>query len=342
MGAVLLLCPLLAACTAALAAPVRAVAYRVVEVETRSDWTHVTVEGLVISSYELVEESDAPGLRVEVGDGEIGVGKRQYDTTLVRVRINGYLVFVAEESEVEVEKGDLEYTTVRIYGVEDGVEVLVWSFTNSGVVPGSGGLNPRCSEVSRRLFENFKGRVIVVRSRRAPKLVLAFYYPWYGNPQGSSHRWFHWNTPPGVSYEEIAAATDYPLLGPYDSWDERVVRSHIEMAKAAGIDGFICSWWGIRTFEDLAFERMLNVAEEEGFNLTIYYETVREMSTEQMIRELSYVAKKYANHPAFLKLNSVIFIYAVEAMDRDLKFWRRVLERVEVETGVKPIYVGDT
>jgi len=140
MGAVLLLCPLLAACTAALAAPVRAVAYRVVvEVETRSDWTHVTVQGLVISSYELVEGSDAPGLRVEVGDGEIGVGKRQYDTTLVRVRINGYLVFVAEESEVEVEKGDLEYTTVRIYGVEDGVEVLVWSFTNSGVVPGSGG-----------------------------------------------------------------------------------------------------------------------------------------------------------------------------------------------------------
>ncbi len=87
---------------------------------------------------------------------------------------------------------------------------------------------------------------------------------------------------------------------------------------------------------------MLNAAEEEGFNLTIYYETVREMSTEQMIRELSYVAKKYANHSAFLKLNPVIFIYAVEAMDRDLKFWRRVLERVEVETGVKPIYVGDT
>ena len=86
---------------------------------------------------------------------------------------------------------------------------------------------------------------------------------------------------------------------------------------------------------------MLNAA-EEGFNLTIYYETVREMSTEQMIRELSYVAKKYANHSAFLKLNPVIFIYAVEAMDRDLKFWRRVLERVEVETGVKPIYVGDT
>ena len=343
--ALLLLYFLLTSHMIALAVPIRAIVYPVVvEIETRSDWTHVLIQGLIVSSYELVRGSNAPGLRVEVRDGEIRVGKRQYDTTLVIVRVYGYLVFTAEKVEVRVEKGDLEYTTIRVYGVRDNVRELVWDFTNSGVVPGSGGLNPRCSEISKRLFERFRGRIVIVRGRRTPKLVLAFYYPWYGNPQGPSHRWFHWNTPPGVSYEEIAAATDYPLLGPYDSWDERVVRSHIEMAKAAGIDGFICSWWGIGTFEDLAFERMLNVAEEEGFNLTIYYETVRDMNAEQMVRELSYIIERYARHPAFLKLDGrpVIFIYAVEAMDRDLKFWRRVLERVEVETGVKPIYVGDT
>lgn len=319
--------------------------YRVVvEVETKSDWTRVFIEGFSASSYRIVEGAGAPDLRVSVSGGEIAVNKRQYDTTLVLVRVEGWLAFADGSVKVVVEKGNLEYTTVRVYAGVDGREVLVWDFTNSGVVPGSGGVNPRSALLPRSALAAATPRTVKVLERAVPKLVLAFYYPWYGNPQGPSGRWFHWER---VSYASIGTSTDYPLLGPYDSWDPRVVRSHIAMAKAAGIDGFVCSWWGIGSFEDEAFARMLDVAASEGFNLTIYYESIRgdrEPPSSQVVEELSYVIRKYSNHPAFLKIEGkpVIFVYAVEAYGRKPSFWADVLAEVRGSTGVDAIFIADT
>lgn len=335
---------------AALVVPVAAVlalaqelsAYRVVvEVETKSDWTTVRIDGFSAASFSVVEGAGAPDLKVSASGDAISVSKRQYDTTLVVVRVEGWLAFAGDAVNVRIDKGDLEYTTVRVYAVEGGRELLIWNFTNSGVVPGSGGVNPRSALLPRSLFARIQGQRVVVRERSVPKLVLAFYYPWYGNPQGPSSRWFHWER---VSYAGIGSATDYPLLGPYDSWDPRVVRSHILMAKAAGVDGFVCSWWGINTFEDTAFARMLDVAAREGFNLTIYYESVREIPESQVVEELSYVLRKYSGHPAFLKIEGkpVVFVYAVEAYGRSPEYWARVLAKVRNATGIDAIFIADT
>ena len=169
-------------------------AHRVaVEVETRSDWTRVAIEGFSASGYTIVEGDGAPDLRVVALGSEIAVNKRQYDTTLVVVRVEGWLTFAGESVKVTVTKGDLEYTTVRVYAIVDGREVLIWSFTNSGVVPGSGGLNPRSAQLPHTALAAASPRTVKVLERAAPKLVLAFYYPWYGNPQGPSGRWFHWD-----------------------------------------------------------------------------------------------------------------------------------------------------
>jgi len=319
--------------------------YRVVvEVETKSDWTRVAVEGFFASSYRVVEGIGAPDLRVDALGSEVAVNKRQYDTTLVVVRVEGWLAFTGDSVKVTVAKGDLEYTTVRVYAVVDGREVLVWNFTNSGVVPGSGGLNPRSAQLPRSALAAASPRTVKVLERAAPKLVLAFYYPWYGNPQGPSRRWFHWDR---VSYASIGTSTDYPLLGPYDSWDPRVVRSHILMAKAAGIDGFVCSWWGVGMFEDEAFARMLDVAASEGFNLTIYYEPIRgerEPPASQVVEELSYVLRKYSSHSAFLKIEGkpVVFVYAVEAYGRKPSFWADALAKVKNSTGIDAVFIADT
>lgn len=316
----------------------------VVEVETKSDWTRVSIEGFTASSYRVVEGAGASDLRVSAGGSEVAVSKRQYDTTLVVVRAEGWLVFPGDAANVTVAKGDLEYTAVRVYAVVGGREVLVCNFTNSGIVPGSGGLNPRSTLLPRSALAAASPQTVKVLERVAPKLVLAFYYPWYGNPQGSSSRWFHWDR---VSHASIGTATDYPLLGPYDSWDPRVARSHILMAKAAGIDGFICSWWGVGMFEDEAFARMLDVAASEGFNLTIYYESVRgdrEPTASQVVEELSYVLRKYSSHPAFLKIGGkpVVFVYAVEAYGRKPSFWADVLAKVRNSTGIDAIFIADT
>ncbi len=89
-----------------------------------------------------------------------------------------------------------------------------------------------------------------------PKHVLAFYYPWYGNPQISG-RWVHWSDVDEVN-QTIGNATHYPLLGPYDSQDPDLVAQHVSQACQIGLTGFIVSWWGQNSFEDQAVPLLLD------------------------------------------------------------------------------------
>src|SRR5918999_3159835 len=62
------------------------------------------------------------------------------------------------------------------------------------------------------------------------------YYPWYGtNP------WVHWNDAERRPPHDIAASA-YPLLGPYDSRDTRVLEQHARWMAAAGIGAINISW----------------------------------------------------------------------------------------------------
>src|SRR6185503_21123360 len=72
------------------------------------------------------------------------------------------------------------------------------------------------------------------------------------------------------------ASPDYPLIGTYDNGDPEVVRWHFRLAKAAGIDGFLCSWWKsnrkdmMSTWQADLFEKvLLPVAQEENFKIAV-------------------------------------------------------------------------
>lgn len=82
-----------------------------------------------------------------------------------------------------------------------------------------------------------------VRYTNVPRKVLAFYYPWYGNPdqKAGSGRWSHWDNVDQAA-ERIGSSTHYPELGPYDSHDPELIDLHCAWAKQAGVDGFIASW----------------------------------------------------------------------------------------------------
>jgi len=129
-----------------------------------------------------------------------------------------------------------------IYYYKNEEKRVIKEFVNEGAVPGSEGLNPRkytlrCEEIA----EYIKAEVKKMRFKEPQprKLVLAFYYPWYGSIYGPSKRWVHWTM---VTVEDIGSSTDYPLLGAYNSQDSEVIKSHMMLAKYAGINGFIASW----------------------------------------------------------------------------------------------------
>jgi len=111
--------------------------------------------------------------------------------------------------------------------------------------------------------------------------TFAFYYPWYGNCS-------HW--PPDGNI------TDHPLLGFYDSNNETLIKEHIDMAKEAGVDGFIVSWWGINHFTDNATLHIKNICEQNNFTFAIYYENTS--SVDQTINDIEYILDNYANSNA--------------------------------------------
>lgn len=255
-------------------------AYRVtVEVHTTSDWTEVSFEG-----------ADADCLM------HLRNPSRQPLSKSFTCR-----VFVTGKPRLVITKGDLGATRVKIEGVID-------------------------HNHDRNIENDPTNRVVLeidlsacpqeqVRRPQYPPTVLAFYYPWYGNPEGPSRKWFHWN-----SASERRDSTHTPELGWYDSKDEKTIAQHIDWARQAGIDGFISSWWGPGSFEDEALASLVKVCEKKEFKLTIYYEDCRDWK--QLRGDIESLISKYGTSKAWLRVEDrpVFFIYGrVMGKIRDFK-----------------------
>ena len=158
--------------------------------------------------------------------------------------------------------------------------------------------------------------------------TFAFYYVWYGTPAVSGY-WYHWNgsqTNP-INPETLVAglpdiaATDYPLIGAYDSNNETLIAQQILWAKQAGIGCFIISWWGINDFTDNATRHVVKLCERNSFMFAFYYETTS--SINQTINDISYLVKTYGNSPSFFKINQrpAIFVYSRAREDLSTRDW---------------------
>jgi hypothetical protein len=114
--------------------------------------------------------------------------------------------------------------------------------------------------------------------------LWAYYYIWFD--PSSWHR----------------AKSDTPLLGPYSSDERKVMRRHIDMAKSAGIDGFLVSWKDTpKLTERLA--RLTSAARDQGFHLGLVYQGLdfsrRPIAISQVCDDLITFADTYADEPVF-------------------------------------------
>ena len=180
--------------------------------------------------------------------------------------------------------------------------------------------------------------------RPVPREVLAFYYGWYGNPE-VSQRWYHWKNV-DTAKKHIDESTHYPVLGPYDSHDPKIVETHCRQAAEAGLTGFIVSWWGKDSFEDRGMPLMLATAQKHGLKITAYYETVPPRdhpSVEGALADLTYLTVKYGQHPAWLKVDGkpVIFVYSRALNELKLDGWKEVIEDYTSRNPAGAVFVGD-
>ena len=170
---------------------------------------------------------------------------------------------------------------------------------------------------------------------RYARQVLAFYYPWYGNPT-TSGRWFHWQGPHGEAPRQ-SPTLDHPLLGLYDSHDPVVIRTHFAQARAAGITGLIVSWWGIDSFENRALPAILDAARAAGLSVTVYLEQQKDGAA-GAARDIAYLTRTLGRHPAWLRAKGrpVLFLYLQALRDLPARDWREAAEGVFLVGDVSP------
>ncbi len=164
-----------------------------------------------------------------------------------------------------------------------------------------------------------------------PRLVLAFHYPWYGTPGGPAGRWRHWNHArlempaerilgfhdprrlAGPGRLDIGA-THYPEGGPYDSRDPARIRAQMLLARAAGLDGFVVSWWGRESEEALGLAALFEHAGDAGLVLAPYYETgeLRRRGPLGVAADLESLLERHGSEPTWLRVAGVpvVFLYA--------------------------------
>ncbi len=151
--------------------------------------------------------------------------------------------------------------------------------------------------------------------------VLAFYYTWY-HPATFT----------------LAQMSDLPTT-PYESGAPATIDRQLRQASAAGITGFISSWWGPGDQSDKNFAQLLSrsaalkqVAGRQ-FASTIYLETDAPAfrSSNAIEQALRYVVGTYGQSPYFFHWQGkpVIFIWDPLGQGRTLATWAGIRQQVD-------------
>ena len=183
--------------------------------------------------------------------------------------------------------------------------------------------------IAPRAFVLVAAMLSTAHADSVPREVLAYYYGWYGNP-ATSGNWVHWQ---GVdpAAEQIKSSAHFPALGAYDSHDAATLERQAVAARAAGLTGFIASWWGIGDFTDRGIPLLLAAAGKHGLAVSVYYEKVdgNDAASRKAaaIADLDYLLAHYGGDPAWLRVGDkpVVFVYGRALSALAPLYWSAVL-----------------
>lgn len=168
-------------------------------------------------------------------------------------------------------------------------------------------------------------------------LIATYYYVWYGLRR-------HWDAYLGT-----------PLLGEYDSMDPIVICKHIDWATGHGIDVFIVSWWGPRTWEDAVLHALINSPCVTDIKFAILYESLGRLKVKNgtidlddeenikiLIEDFKYISK-YFSYPQYLKIESrpLVVLYLARSFRGNVSRALYELRKSIRELGFEVYLVGD-
>lgn len=223
-----------------------------------------------------------------------------------------------------LQRGDLGDSMVRIAFIDEDQPILLKQVEHKGVT--HSGTNPLSFSVNLTPLQKNGPQTAKLSKPDLAKMVWAFYYMWYTRNDWSS-----------------SCLKDWPLER-YNSADPQVITKQIEQARNAGINGFISSWWGPGSDTDYNLTKLLDIAVEKDFKVSIYFETLAgengtPLKEDKIYSWLAYAVNRYRDHPAFMKIDGkpVIFIWA--SAEVPLEAWSSIFQKLETE-GLDSIYLA--
>lgn len=185
--------------------------------------------------------------------------------------------------------------------------------------------------------ETVAARGPVAGSRPLPPSVLAFYYPWYAPEDWAGAKTI-------AEHNQIAE--------PYASTDPAVLDRHVAQARAAGLDGFLVSWWG----REVPYEPAVRALAERlppDLSFALYVETFSShfRTEEDLVRDLDYALDTYGHSDRYLRIGGRPVLYAFSTHNVLMEHgaghhpdyegvWRRILEALAAE-GHDPLLIGE-
>jgi hypothetical protein len=137
------------------------------------------------------------------------------------------------------------------------------------------------------------------------RLLLVFYYPWYGMDI--------WNDP---------VVSDRPLE-PYASSQPAAMVRHIAQAQSAHVDAFVSAWYGPQIANNQTetnLQTLLTLAQPQNFKIAVEFETNSPFfqATADVKQALEALYRSHAQHPAYLRWNGkpVVFFWGQASVPR--------------------------
>lgn len=126
----------------------------------------------------------------------------------------------------------------------------------------------------------------VLTGAQGERLVMAFYYPWYGMDT--------WSDP---------VLSDVPEV-PYDGFDPEAIGRHVEWAHDAGIDVLVSAWFGPGNGVDTNLQTLLDAVNPEQMAVAVLFETdspdfFPSLASQQAA--LEHALSVTARHPAYFR-----------------------------------------
>lgn len=180
--------------------------------------------------------------------------------------------------------------------------------------------------------------ITLAPDRFLPRLVLAFYYPWYT-----------------VETWQSSQFADRPLPR-YSTDSQADVTRQAMQARATGIDAFVVSWQGHQGgagagpgFNDRRMNLVLEAGRAAGMKVCVYTETyvanphndpAAPIDPQTLFEWLADLVDLFGSHPAYLRIGDrpVIFTYAASLLPQQR--WAEVIARLR-STGRNPFLIGD-